>query len=272
VQGAYQHILTDLYGFIGTVLAGIVIFITGYARADAIASLVVVDLMLKPPGNCRATPAGSSARACPMGQFQSDQPAEDSARSACLVLALGCRCCERSRPGRGCRPVSNSGSCFGDTSCREPIPSLRAIPGVMAEERNTVTILSKTERCDTEPSDGVAITGDFALLFDRHAGAVHRYLARRLGRGAADDLLGQTFLVAYEQRHRFDRSRSDARPWLYGIATNLVHRHQRDEVRQYQAWARTGADPLAAESHAQRVVERVDAQVWSSSWPPCCPG
>lgn len=127
-----------------------------------------------------------------------------------------------------------------------------------------MTILSKTERSDAEPSDGVAITGDFALLFDRHAGAVHRYLARRLGRGAADDLLGQTFLVAYEQRHRFDRARSDARPWLYGIATNLVHRRQRDEVRQYQAWARTGVDPLAAESHAQRVVERVDAQVWSS--------
>ncbi len=47
VEGAYQHILTDLYGFIGTVIAGIVILTTGYLRADAIASLVVVALMLK---------------------------------------------------------------------------------------------------------------------------------------------------------------------------------------------------------------------------------
>ena len=46
VEGAYQHILTDLYGFIGTVVAGVIIVTTGYARADAIASLVVVALML----------------------------------------------------------------------------------------------------------------------------------------------------------------------------------------------------------------------------------
>jgi len=47
VAGAYQHILTDLYGFLGTVIAAIIILTTGYARADAIASLLVVALMLK---------------------------------------------------------------------------------------------------------------------------------------------------------------------------------------------------------------------------------
>jgi cobalt-zinc-cadmium efflux system protein len=47
VQGAFRHVLTDLYGFIGTVIAGIVILATGWTRADAIASLVVVVLMLK---------------------------------------------------------------------------------------------------------------------------------------------------------------------------------------------------------------------------------
>jgi len=47
VEGAYQHILTDLYGFVGTVVAAVVILTTGYARADAIASLIVVALMLK---------------------------------------------------------------------------------------------------------------------------------------------------------------------------------------------------------------------------------
>lgn len=46
VEGAYQHILTDLYGFIGTAIAGIIILTTGYTRADSIASLLVVALML----------------------------------------------------------------------------------------------------------------------------------------------------------------------------------------------------------------------------------
>ena len=47
VEGAYRHVLTDLYGFAGTLIAGVVIVIWGFDRADAIASLVVVLLMLK---------------------------------------------------------------------------------------------------------------------------------------------------------------------------------------------------------------------------------
>jgi cobalt-zinc-cadmium efflux system protein len=47
IQGAFRHVLTDLYGFIGTVIAGIVILATGWTRADAVASLAVVALMLK---------------------------------------------------------------------------------------------------------------------------------------------------------------------------------------------------------------------------------
>lgn len=47
VEGAYQHILTDLIGFVGTVVAGVVILATGWTKADAVASLVVVVLMLK---------------------------------------------------------------------------------------------------------------------------------------------------------------------------------------------------------------------------------
>jgi cobalt-zinc-cadmium efflux system protein len=47
VQGAFRHVLTDLYGFIGTLTAGVIILATGFTRADAIASLIVVALMLK---------------------------------------------------------------------------------------------------------------------------------------------------------------------------------------------------------------------------------
>ncbi len=47
VEGAFRHVLTDLYGFIGTVIAGILIVTTGFTRADPIASLIVVVLMAK---------------------------------------------------------------------------------------------------------------------------------------------------------------------------------------------------------------------------------
>ena len=47
VRGASAHIVTDLYGFIGTLAAGIVIIFTGFGRADSIASLIVVGLMLR---------------------------------------------------------------------------------------------------------------------------------------------------------------------------------------------------------------------------------
>lgn len=47
VEGAFQHILNDLYAFIGTAIAGGIVLATGFARADAIASLVVVVLMVR---------------------------------------------------------------------------------------------------------------------------------------------------------------------------------------------------------------------------------
>ncbi|MYX06275.1 cation diffusion facilitator family transporter [Streptomyces sp. SID8375] len=47
VEGAYQHILTDLFGFVATAVAGLVVLTTGFERADAIATLVVVALMLR---------------------------------------------------------------------------------------------------------------------------------------------------------------------------------------------------------------------------------
>jgi cobalt-zinc-cadmium efflux system protein len=46
VEGAFRHVLTDLYGFVATAVAGLVIVLTGWTRADAVASLVVVVLMV----------------------------------------------------------------------------------------------------------------------------------------------------------------------------------------------------------------------------------
>jgi cobalt-zinc-cadmium efflux system protein len=47
VEGSFQHIVTDLYAFIGTLIAGLVIWTTGFDRADALASLVVAGLMFR---------------------------------------------------------------------------------------------------------------------------------------------------------------------------------------------------------------------------------
>ncbi|WP_217547224.1 cation diffusion facilitator family transporter [Streptomyces sp. GbtcB6] len=47
VEGAYQHILNDLFAFVGTAIAALIVVLTGFARADAIATLVVVALMVK---------------------------------------------------------------------------------------------------------------------------------------------------------------------------------------------------------------------------------
>ena len=47
IEGSFQHLLTDLYAFIATAIAGAVIILTGYVRADAIASLIVAALMLR---------------------------------------------------------------------------------------------------------------------------------------------------------------------------------------------------------------------------------
>ena len=46
VEGSYRHILTDLYGFIATAVAAVVILATGFSRADAIASLLIAALMI----------------------------------------------------------------------------------------------------------------------------------------------------------------------------------------------------------------------------------
>jgi RNA polymerase sigma factor (sigma-70 family) len=99
----------------------------------------------------------------------------------------------------------------------------------------------------------------FADLFDRHAPAIHRYVARRLGGGSADDVVAEAFLVAFSRRGKYDLTQADARPWLYGIATNLIRRHRRDEIRLFRAIARSAADP-PAEPLADQVTGRVAAQ------------
>ena len=103
---------------------------------------------------------------------------------------------------------------------------------------------------------------EFGRLFDAYARPLHRYLARRVGSDAAHDLVSETFLVALNQRHTYDPRRGVVRSWLYGIATNLLRRQVRDEVRGLRAVARSAGHAPGQESgHDGLVAARVDAAV-----------
>ena len=83
----------------------------------------------------------------------------------------------------------------------------------------------------------------FEAIFDRHFDAVRRYLARRAGSSRADDLASATFVVAFERRHGFREATGSARPWLFGIATNLLRNELRSEQRALRALARVAYEP-----------------------------
>jgi len=106
----------------------------------------------------------------------------------------------------------------------------------------------------------------FGVIFDRHASTILRYFARRVEPAAAEGLLGEVFRIAFEQRASFDPSRASARPWLYGIAANLVGRHRRSERRRLHAMARLAARQPTDQNdvvgdHAASSIDA--AQAWS---------
>lgn len=83
----------------------------------------------------------------------------------------------------------------------------------------------------------------FETFVIRHHGAIHRYVARRLGPTTAEDVVSEVFTTAYSIRARYDTARPDARPWLFGIATNMIRRHRKHEAQMLAAYARTGVHP-----------------------------
>jgi RNA polymerase sigma factor (sigma-70 family) len=119
----------------------------------------------------------------------------------------------------------------------KPVNLMIAPPTQAAKDPPDAEIVARSQR-DPE---------QFAVLFQRHAATITRYVTRRLGPDLAEDIVADTFLAAFRQRGSYDVTRDDALPWLYGIAGNLVRRHHRDEVRKLRALQRTGTDPVAQE-------------------------
>ncbi|MEO8424392.1 MAG: RNA polymerase sigma factor [Actinomycetota bacterium] len=73
--------------------------------------------------------------------------------------------------------------------------------------------------------DGEAFIG----VFERHYDPVRRYLQRRVGQEAGEELAAETFLLAFSRRSSFDQRYSSAQPWIFGIATNVLRHHMRHE-------------------------------------------
>lgn len=93
----------------------------------------------------------------------------------------------------------------------------------------------------------------FTVLYDRHALALYRYAYARVGVEPAEDMVSETFLVAFRRRQQYDVSRPDARPWLFGILTKEISHHRRRERARYRALARLHASEIDADA-AERAL------------------
>jgi RNA polymerase sigma-70 factor (ECF subfamily) len=90
----------------------------------------------------------------------------------------------------------------------------------------------------------------FVAVFERHFDTLFGYLARRVGPDAGSELASEVFTTAFAGPSRYDLSRPDALPWLFGIAANLIRKRRRTEARRLRAYARSGVDPVAADDAA----------------------
>lgn len=127
-------------------------------------------------------------------------------------------------------------------------PPDRAAPPAPATEEDSLLLAASVQ----DPYQ-------FTQIFDRYFPQVHSYVARRLGTDLADDLASETFLIAFRQRARYDARTGVVRGWLYGIATNQIRRHRRDEVRAWRATAKL-PPPTSAAGPEDRIAARVTAE------------
>lgn len=101
----------------------------------------------------------------------------------------------------------------------------------------------------------------FGLLFDRHYGAVYSYAVRSIGRTEGQDVASETFVQAFKSRQRFDLLYRSARPWLLGIASNLISNRYRSFERRNRAYGRAIGHVQAQSEFEVAATERVDAGV-----------
>ncbi len=103
----------------------------------------------------------------------------------------------------------------------------------------------------------------FDQVFKDEYAPLRGYLYRRLGGTVADEVAAETFAIAYRRWDDLDPSRP-VRPWLYGIAANLLRHQWRKERRMLRAYARSGNDQILAQDE-DASVERADAEAQKRS-------
>ena len=124
-----------------------------------------------------------------------------------------------------------------------------------------------TDIPDAAPTDAQLIAESatrpraFLELLERHQRILYGYMARRVGPDLAEDIVAETFTRAFALRERFDQARDDARPWLFGIALNLLRTHMRSETRKSRAYQRSGAALLDEAPDDDEVADRLDASL-----------
>jgi RNA polymerase sigma-70 factor (ECF subfamily) len=82
----------------------------------------------------------------------------------------------------------------------------------------------------------------FGELYERHGLAVRRYVVRRTGDAAGEDLAADVFVRAFRARGRYRADRDTALPWLLGISNHVIADHRRLERRRLAALARLAGD------------------------------
>jgi RNA polymerase sigma-70 factor (ECF subfamily) len=98
----------------------------------------------------------------------------------------------------------------------------------------------------------------FAVIFDRHAGAVYGHVLRRTGDPSeAEDLTSAVFLTAWRRRREIRFDRDSALPWLLGTANGTVANSRR-ALRRYRALAERVPLPPEVPDHADEVARRLD--------------
>ena len=97
----------------------------------------------------------------------------------------------------------------------------------------------------------------FGELFDRHWPSVYRYCRSRAG-SEGEDLAAETFRLAFDRRGTYELDRADARPWLLGLATNLIRNHLRSCGRGARALGRL-SEANAFDDPTDTIIERAEA-------------
>jgi RNA polymerase sigma-70 factor (ECF subfamily) len=100
----------------------------------------------------------------------------------------------------------------------------------------------------------------FGVLFERHGPAVLQFCFRRTADAAlAEDLTSIVFLEAWRKRGKLELFQESARPWLFGVALNVVRSEYRAQRRHSEALVRLPV--LApAEPESDRAIARIDAE------------